>query len=512
MTKLFARKALGLILVVSLLLGAVPISRAVAQTAIVTSEAELEQAITEKQSEIIFGGDFSITSTKIITDDLTIDLNGHVLTFTYNTTDNFFAFHAQAGANLTINDSSSSQTGKIDVSSTLSTDEKPYGRVIGIREGGTLTINGGTLIGDYASIYIWGRYNAPGDRIHTKAVINGGVIGDEDTVYTIMVHGDMADLTVNNGVIKARGFPVSGNNNTDGTRITINGGELIGAGPVSSGLYLPQIGEVYIKGGTITAPTGIEVKSGLLHISGGTIHATGPFVDVPEEYGGGSVDTGDAVFVNSHSAYDGDLHVVITGGTLISDNNYGVREYNTKGDLKSAIIITGGQITGGAAPTSLINKVVNVTQMIGYTGINSAVAAAADDDVVRVSAGTYTDGVGGSVGGYSTWGYQVGGITLILADGVVIANPNTSCFSITKSHTHILAESIGGAKCVPHGYEIGSSSYSMGIVIDSFFLDLQDIVIDGLEIDGTNTNSGSGIYFNGFEAADVLIVNNYIHD
>ncbi|NLG05934.1 MAG: hypothetical protein GX567_19225, partial [Clostridia bacterium] len=146
------------------------------------------------------------------------------------------------------------------------------------------------------------------------------------------------------------------------------------------------------------------------------------------------------------------------------------------------------------------------------TGLQASIDATPAGGTLYVPAGTYTDAVGGFVGGYATWGYQVGGITLILGDGVVIANPDDSCFSITGSHTRILTESIGGAKCVPNGYDTEANSYSHGIVIDPFYVDVQDIVIDGLEIDGTGTNSGSGIYFNGHQATDVQMLNNYIHD
>lgn len=133
------------------------------------------------------------------------------------------------------------------------------------------------------------------------------------------------------------------------------------------------------------------------------------------------------------------------------------------------------------------------TSAYPFKSLQKGIDEVEEGGTVHVAAGTYTDGVGGWVGGYPTWGYQVGGITLLLADGVVIANPTTSCFSITKSHTHILAESIGGAKCVPAGYDLDPNHYAHGIVFDPFFVNLDDIVLAGLEIDGTGTSSGSGL-------------------
>ena len=145
-----------------------------------------------------------------------------------------------------------------------------------------------------------------------------------------------------------------------------------------------------------------------------------------------------------------------------------------------------------------------VYPMVG-TDLQASIDATPAGGTLYVPAGTYSDATGGS------YGYDVGGITLILGDGVVIANPGDSCFSIVGSHTRILAENIGMAKCVPNGYDVSANSYSHGIVIDPSYIGIEDIVIDGLEFDGSETNSGSGIYSMGY-VTDIQILNNYMHD
>lgn len=97
-------------------------------------------------------------------------------------------------------------------------------------------------------------------------------------------------------------------------------------------------------------------------------------------------------------------------------------------------------------------------------------------------------------------GYTVGGITLILGDGVTIQN-NSPCFVVVADHTKITTATNGGAVCVP-------TEGDHGIVVND---GLTDITVEGLEIDGTGQTTGDGINFAG-AVTDVTLRDNLIHD
>jgi len=113
-----------------------------------------------------------------------------------------------------------------------------------------------------------------------------------------------------------------------------------------------------------------------------------------------------------------------------------------------------------------------------------------DDNVIEISGGIAVAG-----------GIQiVPGVTLLLKDGTVIEN-NSPCIVINADNTKITTESLGGATCVP-------TSGSNGIdVADG----LTNIIIEGLEIDGSGQDTGDGIHFAG-AITDVILRDNFIHD
>ena len=91
-------------------------------------------------------------------------------------------------------------------------------------------------------------------------------------------------------------------------------------------------------------------------------------------------------------------------------------------------------------------------------------------------------------------------LTILLENGTVIEN-ESPCFTVNASYSRITSETIGGAKCVP-------TNGSNGIDVAA---GLTNVIIEGLEIDGTGQTTGSGIHFAG-AVTDVQIVNNFIHN
>jgi hypothetical protein len=125
-----------------------------------------------------------------------------------------------------------------------------------------------------------------------------------------------------------------------------------------------------------------------------------------------------------------------------------------------------------------------------FATIQHAVDVAAEGDTINVLPGTYTDGIT----------IDTPHLTVLLMNGAVIQN-NSPCFIVNASYTTIMAENIGGAKCVP-------TNGSNGIDVADGRI---NIIIDGLEIDGAGQTTGAGIDFAG-AVTDVQIIDNLIHN
>ena len=127
--------------------------------------------------------------------------------------------------------------------------------------------------------------------------------------------GEVAKLTVNGGTLKGYYYGISGNGTRHGTEVVINGGAITAANAgEGTAIYHPQDGLLTVNGGTVSAPTGIEMRSGTLTVNAGAIKSTVSTFD-EKGNGSGTTMTGVAVAVSQHVT-DKDLKVVINGGTL----------------------------------------------------------------------------------------------------------------------------------------------------------------------------------------------------
>ena len=126
---------------------------------------------------------------------------------------------------------------------------------------------------------------------------------------------EVAKLTVNGGTLKGYYYGISGNGTRHGTEVVINGGAITAAdAKEGTAIYHPQDGLLTVNGGTVSAPTGIEMRSGTLTVNAGAIKSTVSTFD-EKGNGSGTTMTGVAVAVSQHVT-DKDLKVVINGGTL----------------------------------------------------------------------------------------------------------------------------------------------------------------------------------------------------
>lgn len=152
-----------------------------------------------------------------------------------------------------------------------------------------------------------------------------------------------ATLVINGGTFKAPWYTISGNGTQHGTDVTINGGTFISTdGP---GIYHPQVGTLTITGGDITgAECAIELRSGKLNISGGTLTSTADPATVAPN-GNGTTTAGAALAVVQHTTKK-DIDVTITGGKF--NGVYGLfqKDIQNNNTTNVTMSVEGGTFNG----------------------------------------------------------------------------------------------------------------------------------------------------------------------
>lgn len=233
-----------------------------------TLQSKIDNGTTTITLDDDYTGALTIAEGKTVT----LDLNGHILTTT----------GIEVKGSLTIKDSGAN--GKITSS----------GKDLIDVDGGSLTVVSGTLENknDYG-IY----------------ALNGGTV------------------TVNGGTINSYYAPLTGNNTTGAMTFKVNGGTLTATyGPA---VYMPGPISLDITGGTFNG--GISLRMGKVNISGGTFNAITNSIDSPAEYYNysGNAWLPDALYVfggtytTNVEGQTNALNLNITGGTFNCTNGQG---------------------------------------------------------------------------------------------------------------------------------------------------------------------------------------------
>jgi len=231
--------------------------------------------------------DVSVTSQKVISGDVTIDLNGKMIQPDSSMELHGGLFVVERGGHLVITDSKGS--GKI----TSGTDGRVWAAVQLVKtssssEGASLEVNGGTLEGYYYGIV------GNGKRDNTKVILRDGT--------------------------------VTCNHTEDCTAI-----------------FQPQAGDLTIYNGTIRGGTGIEIRSGTLTIYDGTIEGVDSnFSKMANE--NGTTTEGVGVAVAQHTTKQA-IQVFIHGGVI--RGQYAFYEWNPQKNGKEDLDKIHIQIDGG---------------------------------------------------------------------------------------------------------------------------------------------------------------------
>ena len=177
-----------------------------------------------------------------------------------------------------------------------------------------------------------------------QAIIYGGSIGGSNSESGVFVAGNGTSATVLGGTISGKyGISGLGSSGEGGTRVIIRGGSV--QGTTYAGIYNPQKGCVVVSGGGITGATSaVEMRSGMITVTGGTLTSTAQEYSVSAATSGITT-TGAALAIAQHTTKN-PLEVTIKGGTFTAP--VALSEANPLGNakLKFTIAIYGGTFEG----------------------------------------------------------------------------------------------------------------------------------------------------------------------
>ncbi len=278
----------------------------------VTDWEQLKKAIAAGQPIITLANDIDTTDGSQITiaqgKDITLDLNGHELTYTGEKNDIFLVSGSFTIKGLTNDDSGGTILGK------------NVGNVINVASGGKVWIKGGKITTEDSERAIFSRGTVnieggaiSGNRHKDKSGKAGGIWAHENSV-----------LNISGGSIDHNSAGYGG------------------------GIYTTLGAEVNISGGTIAYNEAIEDGGGICdchHLidanrSGSTINITGGSIEHNEAQNGGGI------YINSN---DGSrTNITIKGGT-ISDNTASKNGGGIYAYANAVITVSGGDITNNSA-------------------------------------------------------------------------------------------------------------------------------------------------------------------
>lgn len=246
--------------------------------------------------------------------EVTIDLNGHSITSTFDNADGagmYPSLLVTTGGKLTLQDSKNK--GSVSVKLTGGSNAQSQAAAVMVQNGGEFTLTSGTITAtansgrDAFGVIVFGKSDATNSAA-SRFTMKGGTVKAE---YGVRVLYEDAWFKMEDGTVEGD-IAVSGHGDAKGdTSIDISGGTITGK---YQGIYQPQTGTLNISAGTITGWGGVEVKGGTVTISGGSITATGEKGQY-EDYNMGTSSVGYAVAVVEDNDYKGGT-VTIDGGTF----------------------------------------------------------------------------------------------------------------------------------------------------------------------------------------------------
>ncbi len=198
-----------------------------------------------------------------------------------------------------------------------------------------------------------------GENVTLKCEVGYGIgvynVDDGDCSYGV-------EINVNGTIQTRSGISILGTiQRTSGNVPVINIGDnavITGGCGDNASIYAAGYGIWNIGAASLKAATPIYAKSGQININGATIEACGEYAE-PVANSNGFNPTGDAILIDSHESYAGDVILSIQGETTItSANGYAIQEALTKMDKTKAIglAIVGGSFAGAKGSVKLSDE------------------------------------------------------------------------------------------------------------------------------------------------------------
>lgn len=268
--------------------------------------------------------DTTLATAKTYTTDTTIDLGDKTLTGTINVAN---------GANVTIKNGKMSGVQVINV----------YGTTSGNKT--TVNIESTVEISGKYGVCVFGENN--GATGASVVNLNGCKITAEAGVFV-------------NGRLQ----------NENGVEININGATIESVPEIA--VVVNGKATVNVNNSTLKGDTAIYLKAGTVTLNNSKVIGTGTAA-APVAYGNGANATGDAIVMDSHSSYAGDMILNIgTGNTITSTNGYALQVANTNvisGTNVTELNIAGSTLTGKTDAVKLSGQFVTAvaTENSGVT-------------------------------------------------------------------------------------------------------------------------------------------------
>lgn len=365
----------------------------------------------------------------------TIDLNGYTIKAANGTPGNINVY-----GSLTLKDS---KDGKIVAENDYSSDYST-GIIDVSGEGASLTMEGG---------YIY--------AVRDDAVNNGQ--------FGVALY-DGADFTMTGGKIEAGWYAIAGhgNNSTQNSVITIEGGELVSTSDYA--IYLPQSGTTNITGGTVNGAAGaVSIRRGTLNISGDAM-----LLSNGEGYTG---DWGDGTGnqpncgIMVDPAY-GACTVNISGGTVSTAQDAIIFNQKAAHASESAVQVSAGTFSD-PTPLAFLKKEANVKVVLekDYSGPGLGIFKNGNGDAasVEIDLGgnqwTLNDNpLFGSTGTVSQYFHLEKDATVVFRNGTLVPENSASGKMLIQNYSNLTLDGVtitGGSTCE---YVVSNNNGSCNII------------------------------------------------
>ena len=309
-------------------------------------------------------GSFSVADEVnwVVSKNVVLDLNGNSITSIFSKS-NYYLININGGA-LTILDSTTEKTGKIEVNASNS-------KVITLSgTGSVLTLESGNLVASNEVLEI------SGSAVNAVVNIKGGKMEATSGNKTLGVYGNGSVVNMSGGELKM----TSGKNQCvylNGT-FNMSGGKIVSSG---AGVYIRKDSELNVSGDAVIQSSfsqygaiyvdGAEGAPAIVNITGGTVESTNnicsAITSTSSSYGEISISGGNIKTADNRAVFDfksSNNEVAISGGTFSSS----VEQYLPEGSV--LIQDKDGEVIADKTKTAVV-----AINGVGFTSMGAAIKA-----------------------------------------------------------------------------------------------------------------------------------------